>query len=169
MPLHRKHTKVLIAITAPPPSPPQDKNGIAQTQRVRFLFNIEYMRENYEVTHNMKIGEDVKVNTVASNSGAWLMTTYHPAWMRDSDDGSTDCPMSPLAGKTSANPFRKLVERAQNYVRQVLSVPDGLANAGDQKGEQDRRRHLRAGWTHRRRGFPDGWVRIDRSVIGRIK
>ncbi|MGD8796420.1 MAG: DsrE family protein [Thiohalophilus sp.] len=109
---HRKHAKVLVAING---AHPMDKNGIAQTQKARFLSNIEYMRENYEVVHDMKIGEDVKVVAVASNSGALLMTTYHPAWMRDSDDGSTDCPMKPVPGKTCANPFRELVERAQSY------------------------------------------------------
>ena len=109
---HRKHAKVLVAING---AHPLDKNGIAQTQKARFLSNIEYMRENYEVMHDMKIGEDIKVIAVASNSGALLMTTYHPAWMRDSDDNSTDCPMKPIPGKTCANPFRELVERAQSY------------------------------------------------------
>lgn len=135
---HRKHAKVLVAING---AHPLDKNGIAQTQRARFLSNIEYMRENYEVMHDMKIGEDIKVIAVASNSGALLMTTHHPAWMRDNSGSEPDCPMNPGVGKTCSNPFRHLVERAQAigvkfYLCQMASRVLGIKKANKIEGVQ---------------------------------
>ena len=127
---NRHNMKVVVAING---AHPTNKNGVTQTNKARFLSNIEYMRENYEDVHGMSMapGGDVKVIAVASNSGALLMTTYHPAWMRDSNDGSTDCPMKPLAGKTCSNPFRHLVERAQEigvkfYLCQMASRVLGI-------------------------------------------
>lgn len=126
---HRKYAKVLVAINGAHPS---DKNGNAQLDKARFLSNIEYMRENYEDVHGMKIGEDIKVIAVASNSGALLLTTHHPAWMRDKESATDpDCPMKPVAGKTCSNPFRSLVERAQEigvkfYLCQMASRALGI-------------------------------------------
>lgn len=125
---HRKHAKVVVAING---AHPLDKNGIAQTQNARFLSNIEYMRENYEDMHNMKIGQDIKVIAVASNSGALLMTTHHPAWQRAKAAGDPDCPMIPNPAITCANPFRHLVERAQEigvkfYLCQMASRVLGI-------------------------------------------
>jgi hypothetical protein len=78
---------------------------VKQRNRARFLSNIEYMRENYEDLHGMKMGKDVKVVAVANSSGALLMTTHHPAWMRDKADvNDPDCPMKMVAGKTCSNP-----------------------------------------------------------------
>jgi len=118
---------------------PQDRFGIAQNGKARFLSNIEYMRENYEVMHDMKIGEDVKVIAVASNSGALLMTTHHPAWMRDNDGSEPDCPMNPGVGKTCSNPFRHLVERAQEigvkfYLCQMASRVLGIKKGNKIEG-----------------------------------
>lgn len=126
---NRKNAKVIVAINGAHPS---DKNGNAQLNNARFLSNIEYMRENYEDVHNMKIGQDIDVIAVASSSGALLMTTHHPAWMRDKasvmDPG---CPMKPVDGKTCSNPFRGLVERAQEigvkfYLCQMASRVLGI-------------------------------------------
>lgn len=128
---NRKKAKVLVAING---AHPTNKNGIAQTDSARFLSNIEYMRENYEDVHGMKIGDDVKVVAVASNSGALLMTTHHPAWMRPAGEGDPACPMKPVAGMTCANPFRHLVERAQQigvkfYLCQMASRVLGIKKA----------------------------------------
>lgn len=125
---NRENTRVLVAINGAHPS---DKNGVTQTDKARFLSNIEYMRENYEDVHGMKIGKDIKVVAVASTSGALLMTTHHPAWMRTAGEGDPACPMKPLAGKTCSNPFRHLVERAQAigvkfYVCQMASRVLGI-------------------------------------------
>ncbi len=125
----RKKAKVVISINGAHPS---NKAGVTQTDKARFLSNIEYMRENYEDLHGMKIGEDVKVVAVANSSGALLLTTHHPAWMRDKvnvDD--VDCPMKPVPGKTCSNPFRHLVERAQQigvkfYLCQTASRVIGI-------------------------------------------
>jgi len=108
----RKNAKVVISINGAHPS---DKNGNTQLNKARFLSNIEYMRENYEDLHDMKIGEDVKVVAVASSSGALLMTTQHPAWVRAKTDDSEPTCMgneSRFASKTCPNPFKDLVERA---------------------------------------------------------
>lgn len=128
---HRKKAKVVVAING---AHPTNKNGVTETDKARFLSNIEYMRENYEDVHGMKIGEDVKVIAVASNSGALLMTTHHPAWMRDAAEGDPACPMKPVAGKTCSNPFRPLVERAQQigvkfYLCQMASRVLGIKKA----------------------------------------
>lgn len=126
---NRKKEKVVVAINGAHPS---NKNGVTQTNRARFLSNIEYMRENYEDVHGMKIGKDIKVIAVASSSGALLMTTHHPAWMRDkAADTEPDCPMKNIPGKTCANPFRGLVERAQEigvkfYLCQMASRVLGI-------------------------------------------
>ena len=122
----RKNAKVVVSINGAHPS---GKNGNIQTNKARFLSNIEYFRENYEDVHGMKIGDDVKVVAVATSSGALLMTTQHPAWVRDKTDPSQPTCMgneSKFAGKTCANPFRALVERAQEigvrfYVCQMAS------------------------------------------------
>lgn len=109
----RKNVKVVISMNGAHPS---DKNGNARLNKARFLSNIEYFRENYEDVHDMKIGEDVKVAAVASSSGALLLTTQHPAWVRDKTDDSEPTCMgneSRFAGKTCPNPFKDLVERAQ--------------------------------------------------------
>ncbi len=128
---NRKHAKVLIAING---AHPTNKNGIAQTDKARFLSNLEYMRENYEDMHNMKIGEDVKILAVASNSGALLMTTEHPAWLRDKTGDEPDCSMKPVPGKTCTNPFRGLVERGMEigikfYLCQMASRVLGIKMA----------------------------------------
>lgn len=133
---NRKKAKVVVAINGAHPS---DKNGNAQTGKARFLSNIEYMRENYEDVHNMKIGKDVKVIAVASNSGALLMTTHHPAWMRDKTNDEPDCPMRNIPGKTCSNPFRHLVERAQQigvkfYLCQMASRVLGIKMANKIEG-----------------------------------
>ena len=127
---NRKKAKVVVAINGAHPS---NKNGLAQLNKARFLSNIEYMRENYEDVHGMKIGKDIKVIAVASSSGALLMTTHHPAWMRDKESISDPvCPMKPdLMGKTCTNPFRGLVERAQQigvkfYLCQMASRVLGI-------------------------------------------
>ena len=128
----RKNARVVVSINAAHPS---NKAGVVQTERARFLSNIEYMRENYEDLHRMKIGKDVKVVAVANSSGALLMTTHHPAWMRDKADvNDPDCPMKPVAGKTCSNPFRHLVERAQEigvkfYLCQTASRVIGIKKA----------------------------------------
>ena len=106
----RKNAKVVVAING---AHPTNKNGVTQLNKARFLSNIEYMRENYEDVHDMEIGKDVMVTAVASNHGALLMTTEHPAWMRDQQAGDPACSIKPVAGKTCTNPFRSLVERAQ--------------------------------------------------------
>ena len=109
----RNKAKVVISINGAHPS---DKNGNAQLSKARFLSNIEYFRENYEDVHDMKIGENVKVAAVASSSGALLLTTQHPAWARAKTDDSEPTCMgneSRFAGKTCPNPFKHLVERAQ--------------------------------------------------------
>ena len=109
----RKNAKVVISINGAHPS---DKNGNAQLSKARFLSNIEYMRENYEDVHDMKIGEDVKVVAVAASSGALLLTTQHPAWARAKTDDSEPTCMgneTRFSGKTCPNPFKHLVERAQ--------------------------------------------------------
>ncbi|MGD8559008.1 MAG: DsrE family protein [Gammaproteobacteria bacterium] len=110
----RNNAKVVISITGAHPS---DKNGNIQLDKARFLSNIEYFRENYEDVHDMKIGKDVKVVAVAGSSGALLMTTQHPAWAREKTDPSEPTCMdneTQFAGKTCTNPFRALVERAQD-------------------------------------------------------
>ena len=116
----RKNAKVVISINGAQPS---DKNGNTQTNRARFLSNIEYLRENYEDVHDMKIGEDVKIVAVAASSGALLMTTQHPAWARAKTDDSEPTCMgneTRFAGKTCPNPFRDLVERAQELLGYAL-------------------------------------------------
>lgn len=128
---HRQHAKVLVAING---AHPTNKNGVTETGKARFLSNIEYLRENYEDVHGMKIGEDVKVIAVASESGTLLMTTHHPAWMRDAGEGEPPCPMYPVPGKTCSNPFRQLVERAQQigvkfYLCQMASRVLGIKKA----------------------------------------
>lgn len=128
----RNNAKVVVSINGAHPS---NKAGVAQTDKARFLSNIEYMRENYEDLHGMKIGVNVKVVAVASSSGALLMTTHHPAWMREKADISDpDCPMKPVEGKTCSNPFRHLVERAQEigvkfYLCQTASRVLGIKKA----------------------------------------
>lgn len=108
---HRRGAKVLVAINGAHPS---NKAGVTQTNKARFLSNFEYFRENYEDVHGMKIGKDLDVVVVSSGSGGLLMTTHHPAWMRDKTASTdADCPMKPVTGKTCSNPFRHIVERAQ--------------------------------------------------------
>lgn len=133
---NRKKARVVVAING---AHPTNKNGVTQTGKARFLSNIEYMRENYEDVHDMKIGENVKVKAVASGSGALLMTTHHPAWMRDAGEGDPACPMKPIAGKTCSNPFRHLVERAQAigvkfYLCQMASRVLGIKKANKIEG-----------------------------------
>lgn len=129
---HRRGAKVLVAINGTHPS---NKAGVTQTDKARFLSNFEYFRENYEDVHGMKIGRDVDVVVVSSSSGALLMTTHHPAWMRDKTSSTDpDCPMKPVAGKTCSNPFRSIVERAQQvgvkfYVCQMASRVLGIKMA----------------------------------------
>ncbi len=109
----RHNAKVVVSINGAHPS---DKNGNTQLNKARFLSNIEYMRENYEDVHGMEIGEDVEVAAVAASSGVLLMTTQHPAWAREKTDASEPTCMgneTRFAGKTCTNPFRALVERAQ--------------------------------------------------------
>ena len=109
----RSRVKVVVSINGAHPS---NKNGKIQLNKARFLSNIEYMRENYEDVHDMKIGEDVKVVAVAASSGALLMTTEHPAWARAKTDDSEPTCMgneNRFAGQTCPNPFKGLVERAQ--------------------------------------------------------
>jgi len=128
----RRNAKVVVSING---THPFNKNGVIQTDKARFLSNIEYMRENYEDLHGMKIGVDVKVVAVTNGPGALLMTTHHPAWMRDKADVSEpDCPMKPVPGKTCSNPFRSLVERAQEigvtfYLCQTASRVLGIKKA----------------------------------------
>lgn len=128
---NRKKAKVVIAIDG---AHPTNKNGVTQTDKARFLSNLEYMRENYEDVHDMKIGKDVRVKAVASGSGALLMTTHHPAWMRDAGADDPACPMKPLPGKTCSNPFRSLVERGMEigvkfYLCQMASRVLGIKKA----------------------------------------
>jgi intracellular sulfur oxidation DsrE/DsrF family protein len=125
---HRTHAKVLIAINGAHPS---NKNGVTELNKARFLSNIEYLRENYEHVHGMKIGKDVDIVVVASNSGALLMTTEHPAWMRDAGPGDPPCSAKPVPGKTCTNPFRAKVERGLQlgirfYVCQMASRTLGI-------------------------------------------
>ena len=133
---NRNRAKVLVAINGAHPS---NKNGVTQTNKARFLSNIEYMRENYEDVHGMKMGRDVKVIAVASNSGALLMTTHHPAWMRPAEATDPACPMKPTDGMTCSNPFRHLVERAQElgvkfYLCQMASRVLGIKKANKIEG-----------------------------------
>jgi len=128
---NRDDAKVVVAING---AHPANKNGVTQTDKARFLSNIEYMRENYEDVHGMKIGEDVDVIAVASSHGALLMTTHHPAWMRPAGETDPACPMKPIEGKTCSNPFRPLVERAQAigvkfYLCQMASRVLGIKKA----------------------------------------
>lgn len=124
--LKRKNAKVVVAINGAHPS---GKNGNIQTNKARFLSNIEYFRENYEDVQGMTIGKDVIVAAVATSSGALLMTTQHPAWIRDKTDPAQPTCMdneAKFAGKTCTNPFRALVERGQQigvkfYVCQMAS------------------------------------------------
>ena len=127
---NRKNVKVVVAINGAHPS---DKAGNTQTNKARFLSNIEYMRENYEDVHGMSMapGGDIEVIAVASSHGALLMTTHHPAWMRDAGEGDPACPMKPTEGKTCSNPFRDKVERAQEigvkfYLCQMASRVLGI-------------------------------------------
>ena len=131
---NRKKAKVVVAIDGAHPS---DKNGVTQTDKARFLSNIEYMRENYEDVHGMKIGKDVKVKAVASGSGALLMTTHHPAWTRPKlDPAEPNCPMKNADNNalTCANPFRHMVERGMEigmkfYLCQMASRVLGIKKA----------------------------------------
>lgn len=128
---NRKKAKVVVAIDG---AHPTNKNGVTETDKARFLTNIEYMRENYEDVHGMKIGKDVIVKAVASGSGALLMTTHHPAWMRPAGASDPACPMKPVEGMTCSNPFRHLVERAQAigvqfYLCQMASRILGITKA----------------------------------------
>lgn len=109
----RTNARVVVSINGAHPS---DKNGNINLNKARFLSNIEYFRENYEDVHNMKIGDDVKVVAVAASSGALLLTTEHPAWVRvKTSDIEPTCMGNEnrFSGKTCTNPFRHLVERAQ--------------------------------------------------------
>ena len=125
---NRKKAKVLVAINGAHPS---NKNGVTQTNQARFLSNIEYMRENYEDVHGMKIGTDIKIVAVASSSGALLLTTHHVTWKRPAETGDEPCPFPGTEGMTCNNPFRYLVERAQQigvkfYVCQMASRVLGI-------------------------------------------
>ena len=109
----RSNAKVVVSINGAHPS---NKSGNARLNKARFLSNIEYFRENYEDVHNMKIGEDVKVVAIAASSGALLLTTQHPAWVRDKVEGTEPTCMgneTRFSGKTCSNPFQHLVKRAQ--------------------------------------------------------
>jgi len=130
----RSKARVVVSING---AHPMDKNGNINLNKARFLSNIEYFRENYEDVNNMKIGEDVKVVAVAASSGALLLTTEHPAWMRAKTSNTDLTCMSDevrFAGKTCTNPFRDLVERAQQigvefYICQMASRTLGIKKA----------------------------------------
>jgi len=127
----RNRAKVVVSINGAHPS---DKNGNINLNKARFLSNIEYFRENYEDVHNMKIGQDVTVVAVAGSSGALLLTTEHPAWIRaKSSDIEPTClgDETRFAGKTCVNPFKDLVVRAQEigvefYICQMASRTLGI-------------------------------------------
>jgi len=130
----RSKAKVVVSINA---AHPFDKNGNIVLTKARFLSNIEYFRENYEDLHNMKIGEDVKVVAVAASSGALLMTTEHPAWVRSKESDTEATCMGDevrFSGKTCSNPFKDLVVRAQEigvkfYLCQMASRTLGIKKA----------------------------------------
>ena len=127
----KSKAKVVVAING---AHTTNKNGETETNKARFLSNIEYFRENYEDVHAMKIGEDIDVVAVASSSGALLLTTHHPAWMRPAGETDPACPMKPTEGMTCSNPFRPLVERAQAigvkfYLCQMASRILGIKKA----------------------------------------
>lgn len=127
----RSKARVVVSING---AHPFDKNGNINLDKARFLSNIEYFRENYEDVHNMKIGDDVKVVAVAGSSGALLLTTEHPSWIRaKASDADPTCmgDENRFAGKTCSNPFRALVERAQEigvqfYICQMASRTLGI-------------------------------------------
>lgn len=54
-----------------------DAFGAARFNAPLFLTNIEKMITEYEVTHAMKIGEDVDIRVIFSGTGAVLATTGH--------------------------------------------------------------------------------------------
>lgn len=127
----RTNARVVVSINGAHPS---DKNGNININKARFLSNIEYFRENYEDVHNMKIGDDVKVVAVAASSGALLLTTEHPAWVRSkASDTELTCmgDENRFAGKTCTNPFKEMVVRAQQigvefYICQMASRTLGI-------------------------------------------
>jgi len=54
-----------------------DAFGAARFNAPLFLTNIEKMITEYEITHAMKIGEDIDIRVVFSGTGAVLATTSH--------------------------------------------------------------------------------------------
>lgn len=90
----RKHAKVVVSVDY---THPHDPLGIVQTNRATYLSNIEKMVTNYEVVHGMKIGKDVEIVVVFSQSGAALATRQHAIFARSTPGNPT-------------NPFASLVE-----------------------------------------------------------
>ncbi len=93
----RKKAKVVISINR---LHGFDKNGKPTLDKPYFIDNLHKMRETYEVTHGMKIGTDVDIIIVATNSGVLLLAdpatalpaqvndpNYNPAWKSLVEEG----------------------------------------------------------------------------------
>ncbi len=112
----RDDAKIVISVAK---AHPANKNGVTQLDKANFLSNIDLMTANYEHVHGMRIGDDVKIASVHSSSGALLLTKRHKAWGLNAD------------GTPKANPFIHLVEKGladgyEFYICQMASRALGI-------------------------------------------
>ena len=110
---HRKAAKVVVRVDN---AFMTDAFGAARFNAPLFLTNIEKMITEYEITHAMKIGEDVDIRVIFTGTGAALATTSHSIfagaatrWNAEVDagkhPGASYLPVSPV------NPYISIVQR----------------------------------------------------------
>ena len=92
-----------------------DPFGAARFNAPLFLTNIEKMITQYEVTHGLKIGEDIDIRVVFSGTGAALATTSHSIftgaatrWNAEIAAGKHGGSLMPVGPE---NPYISIVQR----------------------------------------------------------
>lgn len=111
-----------------------DKNGKPTLDKPYFIDNLYKMRETYEVTHGMKIGVDIDIIVVATNSGALLLVdpatalpaqvsdpNYNPEWKALVEEGLKWGFKFYLCQQAS----RTYNIKTQNVIKGVEMVPGG--------------------------------------------
>ena len=110
---HRKGVKVVVRVDN---AFMIDAFGAARFNAPLFLTNIEKMIAEFEITHAMKIGEDVDIRVIFTGTGAVLATTGHSVfagaatrWNAEVDTGKH--PGASHMTVSSVNPYISIVER----------------------------------------------------------
>jgi len=92
-----------------------DPYGAARLNSPLFLTNIEKMITQYEITHGLKIGQDIDIRVVFTGTAGALVTTNHAIFTKAATLWNAEITAGKHGGApltvSSDNPYRAIVER----------------------------------------------------------